>query len=270
MTDQPGDPHAAAPPPPPPGYGYPPPNGAVPYPPGPYPGPYGPPRVDVLEAFRYGWAGFARFAGPFLGAMVAYVAVVTALVVVGYGAMFALIALTAQGGEGAQAVGGFGSLALFGVVLLVAAAAGFVMQAALARAAMHLTQGQPIAVGTFFRFERFGQVVLASALVGLAVTLGSMVLYLPGIVAAFYGQFVLFFVIGRGLTATEAIRASIAFTNANLGPTLLVYLGYGLVTMLGSFLCGVGVLVAVPVGVLAQAFVFRRLHGEPVADPARL
>ena len=259
--------------PPQPGYGPPPPAYAPPQPgPGPAQPGYGPPppgyarpQVDVMEAFRYGWDAFTRNVGPLLGGVAVYFAAVLLVVGVLYAGMFAaVLGLSATSSDQAAQLGGLGLMVGMGAFLVVVMLLSYVMQAALVRVALEVTSGRPASFGTFFRLERLGPVLLAGLLMSLAVGVGSMLFYLPGIVAAFYGQYVLYFVVDRQQGAVEAIRSSIALTQANLGPSALLLLGAGVVSSIGSLLCGVGVLVSLPVAVLAQAFVFRRLLGQQV------
>ena len=78
-------------------------------------------------------------------------------------------------------------------------------------------------------------------------------------------QYFLFFIIDRNLGAVDSIKASWKFVGDNLGPLILIYLLGMLIAFVGALLCGLGLLVAVPVIVLAQAFAYRTLQHQPVA-----
>jgi uncharacterized membrane protein len=66
----------------------------------------------------------------------------------------------------------------------------------------------------------------------------------------------------------DALKASFRLCMDNLGPTILWYLLAVVCLLVGAILCLVGLLVAAPVVLVGVAYTFRRLHGEPVAEPA--
>ena len=61
------------------------------------------------------------------------------------------------------------------------------------------------------------------------------------------------------------IKASVAFVNANLGTLIGFYIASAIAIFVGALLCGIGLLAAIPVVVIAQAYAYRSLQGEPVA-----
>jgi len=253
-------------PPPPPG-AYPPPYGA-------YPPPYGPPQPtgpDIGQAFSYGWNAFVRNAGPFVLAALIYTAAIVVLVVGFYVlVVVGMVAGSSVGSSGGSqdtvGVGvwlgiGFGWLLLLAVMLVVSS----LLQAGMIRGALHTTQGRPVTLATFFQFEKPGAVLLACLTIGLLTGLGALLCLLPGLVFAFFAQFALYFVIDKGLRVMDAIRASIALVRANLGVTILLYLVVYLIQAVAGGAGGLGMLVGLPVSVLATAFVYRVVLREPVA-----
>jgi uncharacterized membrane protein len=66
----------------------------------------------------------------------------------------------------------------------------------------------------------------------------------------------------------DAIKASYELVTKNLGDTIVWYLLSGLTIIAGAILCGVGLLVAVPVVLGGAAYTFRRLNNEPVSPAA--
>lgn len=71
--------------------------------------------------------------------------------------------------------------------------------------------------------------------------------------------------IDKGLAAVDALKASFTLVNRNLGTVVVLFLGVYVANAIGSALCGVGLLVSFPVGLLATAYLFRRIQNEPVA-----
>ena len=69
----------------------------------------------------------------------------------------------------------------------------------------------------------------------------------------------------RNLSAIDSIKASYEIVKANFVQVLLVWLVIAVITTVGAVLCGVGLLVAVPVAVLLEVYAYRRLSGGQVA-----
>lgn len=229
---------------------------------------YGPPTAgtSVGDAFSWGWTKFTQQVGPFLLGVLAYLAVIVVISAV----LFAVIlggtvasvdpdTQELRNGAGFGLV--FGYLVVLAVVLLLSA----FMQAGVTRASLEVADGRRIDVGTFFRFDEFGKVVVAALLVGLGTAVGTLLFVVPGLVFAFLAQFTLFFVIDRRMAPVDAIRASFTLVTRNLGTVVLLFLAVYAANLVGSALCGVGQLVSFPVGLLATTWMYRRLQDQPVA-----
>lgn len=248
-------------PPPPPGPPTGPPVG------GPTPGPSDPSggSFTIGEAFNYGWLKFQQHWQPIVLGLLAYVA---AFVVI-YGIFFGLSILFGQivdstnGDIGplAAVVGTF-TLAL---VIAVPFLLQLMLQAGVIRAGLNITGGRPVETSTLLSGERIGAVVLTVLLVSALTFVGFLLCVVPGIIVAFFTQFALFFVIDRGEGPLEAVKSSFSFVNQHLATIVLLYLASIVAYFVGALLCYLGLLVSVPVVVIAQAFTYRRLRGEPVA-----
>lgn len=211
------------------------------------------------DAFTWGWSAFTRNVAPFVLAMVAYGGLLLIVTIAMFFALFGSLAA----GDGASAFAMFsGTGVLFFVVVALLTA---LMQAGLTRASLDVTEGRPISVGTFFQFAEIGKVVVAIVLIGIGSAIGYSLLYLPGLVFGWIAQFVLFFVIGQRQSPIDAFKSSYALVIANVAETVLLFVLVQVAMGIGSALCGVGLLVAAPVAMLATAFMFRRLQGQQVA-----
>ena len=72
------------------------------------------------------------------------------------------------------------------------------------------------------------------------------------------------------MTKPAKLKASIATVRANVGSVLLSVLTVFAITLLGALACGVGLLVAGPVGALIWTYTYRKLSGGqvvPVEQP---
>lgn len=292
----PGQPTGGVPPTPPPygtpaGGAYPPPAGGAPggYPPpaSPYgtpggaPGGYPPPAspygqapgtgVGVGEAFNWGWTKFQQNVGTILLAMLLWLVGLAVVVGIWYGLLGAIglgFTATDEYGMPAASVGAFSgaffvAFSLFGIVAFLA---GFLFQAGVTRAALHVTHGRPLELRTFFAFEDIGKVLLTSLLLGLAsAVIGGITCGVGSILVSFFGTFALHFVLDKRLGAVDAIRASITLVNRNVGTIVVLVLAVYVAGLIGAALCAIGTLVTTPVSLLAVTYVYRRLQGEPVA-----
>ncbi len=248
---------------------YPPPPPPPPSSPPPYGYGYGygapPPRpFSAGDAFGYGWKTFWRHPGPFI--LVALLMMVVSAVVNAIGSGLTRGEASTAGLFNGAAVTG----TLSGVSLLfsfLAAVATVFFNAALVRGALDAADGRPVTVGSMFERWDKGAVLVAALIVGALSTIGTILCILPGIAVTFLAWFTTFFVIDRGAAAWQSVKASFSFTSGHLGPLLLCAL-LGVVTLvIGALLCGVGLLFAVPIVVLAGAYAFRALHGQQVAAP---
>ncbi|MBT0994740.1 hypothetical protein KIN34_10635 [Cellulomonas sp. DKR-3] len=272
----PAEPTGAYPPPPAQPSGAYPPPASPPPPAAPAPGGYGAPDgqpVDVMQAFTWGWKKFTENVGPILLGILGYL-VATAIIV---GVLYAVLAATLLGtsddlvlhDDGSITYGSgpnfFVLLVVGGLITLVTVVLFSILQAGFVQAALRLSRGEALSVDTFYRFRNLGAVVVAALLVGVLTAVGYALCYLPGIAVAFFAQFTLYYVVDRGLGAVDALKASFELVKNNLGPVALLSLGIVVVSAVGSLLCGVGLFVALPLALLAQAYFYRRLNGEPVA-----
>lgn len=257
-------------PPPPPGGGY----GAPPPPPaggygGPPPG--GPDNWDVGAAVNYGWTKFQANVGQMILAALA----IFAGVVVIYGIAFVAIILPAGDTEcsfdsdgsyscdsGGLGILGLVVLALLYVVMFVYAQ---IIGAGLIREGLGVTEGRSFTTAGVFKFENIGNVIVTSLLVGLGTFIGTILCVIPGIIFGFLTMFSLFFVVDKNLAPVDAIKASIDLVKNNLGSTIIWYLVAYVIALVGAVLCGVGLLVAIPVILVGTCYTYKKLSGQPIA-----
>jgi uncharacterized membrane protein len=214
--------------------------------------------ASVGNAFNWGWKKFTENIGTILVAAILYFVVLA--VVQGIGFIFIGNQFDDSGD------GGFwGDLFAQLVLLVVAFVVQAFLQAGIIRGATQITHGRKPTLATMFTSEQLGQVLLAGLLVGIAVAIGFLLLIIPGLIVLFYTQFTYFFVVERRLPAVDAIKASAGLINQHVGTMVGFFFASLLAYIVGAILCGVGLIVAVPVVILAQAFMYRTLQGEAVA-----
>ncbi|MGU3653682.1 hypothetical protein [Mycolicibacterium sp. A43C] len=265
--------------PPPPQGGYPPPpppqGGFAPPPPGyPQPGyPGGAAPYSVGDAFSWAWNKFSKNAGALIIPTLVYALVVGIFggIVFGIAAAVAPSGVTTydsyDSGFSYEYSSGLGGASIF--VLVIGLIVLLVLLAAISSAyfggVLDIANGVPVTAGSFFKPRLIGPVIIATLLVGIAVSIGSVLCYIPGLIVSIFAFFVTPALIDRNLSAIDAIKLSIDVTKNNFVPVLLSWLLYSVILAVGSFLCYVGLLVAAPLAILFQVYAYRRLTGGQVA-----
>ena len=109
-----------------------------------------------------------------------------------------------------------------------------------------------------------GRVILTALLMGVIVTIGTFLLYLPGLVASI----AFFYAIpaaARGASPVEALKQSVRLVRANLGTTIVAWLVLSVIgSVAGSLI--ITVIALVPFTILFQLGMFERLSGRELPD----
>lgn len=227
------------------------------------------PDYTISNAFNYGWGKFQQYLGPILiGTLVLVVggAIVSLIWQALAGAVFGFNQPTAEEVMFDGASFNFGS---FLVGTAVSSLGGFVIsvfvQAGITRGALAITYGRQVDVGTLLDTDQLPQVLLGALIIGLMGMVGFILCIIPGLVVYFFTQFFVHFCIDKKMDALDAIKASFGFVNKNLGTLVGFFIASLVAYFVGALLCGIGLLVAFPVVIIAQAYTYRRLQDEPVA-----
>ncbi len=269
------------PPPPPPGApGYPPPQqGGYAPAPGGYPPPGAPgyggagyggaQGFNVGEAFSWAWNKFSKNAAALIVPTLVYAVIAGVL----WGIVYAIALSLApdanyessdSGFSYSASLGGasFAVLVLGGLVLLVVAGA---IQSAYLGGLLDIANGQPVTAGSFFKPRNVGSVVVASVIIGILTAIGNFLCVIPGLIVGILTVFATVAIVDRNLKPIDGIKASFELAKANFVQALLIWLLVAVIIAVGAVLCGVGLLVAVPVATLFLVYSWRKLTGGPVA-----
>jgi uncharacterized membrane protein len=255
-----------APPPPPPGYGAPPAG----YPPQPGygapPGPQGP-QFSVSDAFSWAWGKFTQNAMPLVVSALIYGLV--------FGAAYALIPIGGSMGSTTTTTNSDGyatttanisaaGLAVMIVGYILVYAIGIFAQAGFLTGCLDLADGRPVSIGSFFKPRNLGMVILAGIIVGILTSIASACFVLPGLIVGLFAQFTIPFVIDRSQNAIDALKSSFSTVSSNFANALLAWLVQAAAVVVGTVLCGVGLLVGGPVAALVLTYSYRKLSGGQV------
>lgn len=253
--EPPQDPAAGGQPPANP-YGQPP-QTPPPPPPG---GAYGAPGYSVGDALSYGWEKFKANPWPFV-----LMLVITVVASIAVSLPFSIVgsagstAVDANDG-GLALMGAFSGLQMIGQLL--SSIVGLVLSGALVNGALKTTRGQQVGIGDFFEGLPWANVIIAGVIVAVLATIGLFLCILPGLIVYFLTMWTQYFVIGQGQSAIDAIQSSFKLATSRLGDSLITWIVTGIVAIVGVCACFVGLLVTVPISILALAWAFRSLTGE--------
>lgn len=259
------------PPPPPPNYGAPPP----PAPPISQPNFGAADRpFSVGDAFNWGWAKFQQNASTIVIATLIYIVVLAVIEVLAYVVLGGLLlssagkievnqttgAITTSGGTGLIMVLIFAALASFVLWVIIA-----VVQAGIIRGTLDIADGKRVEIADFFKFEKISQVLIAGVIVAIAEAVGTFLCYVPALIVAFFTPFYLFFILDKNLAPWDAIMASVKLVSTNIGSMFVLIIGVIVAYIVGAVLCVIGLIVTMPVALLALTFAYRKFQNEPVA-----
>lgn len=255
---------ATPPPPPPP----PPAGGDVPPPPPPGAAPLASASgYSVGDALTYGWTKFQANLSQILIAAAILVVPVAVLTVIMY-------AITASATPECYydddldytCDGGLGFIGSFFIFILLAATfvVAQVLVSGIIRGTLGVTEGRAFAYSDMLKTDKIGPVVTTSLIVAGGTFIGAIFCLLPGLIFGFLSSYSLYFVLDKGLSPVEAVKASIDFTRENLGQTVVWYVVGSLIASVGFFICFVGALVTVPIYVIGTAYTYKKLTGQEV------
>jgi uncharacterized membrane protein len=234
--------------------------------------------ATVGEAFNYGWLKFQQNIGEIIiVAIVAFVAI-AAVVVIGWlilaGTLWASSdsincttnqttgEVSCSGGDSA----GFAAFWIGGAILWVIwMFMIFMVQMMFIRAALLITYGEKLEVRKMFSTDGIGPYIVASIIVAIGVLIGSWLCVIPGLIIWFFTFFYGFFILDKKMGALDSIKSSFQLVNKNLGSLIGFVIAAWIANFIGALLCGIGLIVSIPVVVIATGFMYRRLQGEPVA-----
>ena len=234
----------------------PPPENATPPPPGGgYQPPVGEPKpFSATDAIGYGWKKFSENVGPIL---------IATFILIAVSIVFSLIDNSVTGESRGS---GWMNLSLGGVFFQVlSTVVGYILGAAIIRGALDVTEGKKFNLAEAFSTLPYGNVIITSLLIAVLQVIGFFLLILPGILVAFLTIFALYFVVDKNQSPIEAITSSAKLVRAHIGDTLLLLVLSIVVIIAGVVAICVGLLVAVPVVILATAYAYKKFLGEPVA-----
>jgi hypothetical protein len=129
-------------------------------------------------------------------------------------------------------------------------------------------RGEPVAVSVLFsRMDTLVSSNVALFIVGLAATIGMILLVLPGLAVIFFSTWSLQAIAYERLGGIDSLRASVSLVRAYPMHTLALLFGVIVVHAIGGLIV-IGGLLALPLTWIAMAIGYERLAAERSAAPA--
>ncbi len=192
---------------------------------------------SIKEAVSFGWDAFKKDPWFYAGITLALTAI-----------SFIINMLT--NGSGPIAIVGF----------LISLAASTFITIAYGRLALSVNGGTHAAWKDLWAPERFWNMLGTTILQGVIILIGLVLLIIPGIVACLMLSMAQLSVVDKNLNPIEAIKESYRLTKGHLLQLLLLVLLVAVMNIVGAVLLLVGLLVSIPVSLIAIAHVYKKLN----------
>jgi len=114
----------------------------------------------------------------------------------------------------------------------------------------------------FSCYPLFFKYLIGSILYGLIVTVGLILLIIPGIIWAIKFQFFDYLIVDKGLGPIDALEKSSEITRGVKWDLFIFDILIGIINLLGLLCLLVGLFVTIPITMVATAFVYRKLLPE--------
>ena len=138
---------------------------------------------------------------------------------------------------------------------------GSIFGVGLIKILLKIYDNKPVAIEDFFSLtmNQFLDYLLASLMLIVITFVGLILLIIPGIIFSLKYQFTLWLILDKNLRPMAALKESNRITKGHLWNLFLLWLLSILIIIAGCLVFGVGALVAVPVVILAQTYVYKSL-----------
>lgn len=197
---------------------------------------------SIQEVLKFGWETFKK--DPWFYVGVTFVLMAFSLLV---------NALT-TGPGGVHGILGF----------IISFAASTIVSIAYARLALSAEAGEHVTWQELWAPEHFLNMVGASLVQAVIIFVGIILLVIPGIVAALILMFTQLSVVDKGLNPIEALKNSYYLTKGHLLELFVFVLVIMVLNIIGLLALVIGLLVTLPVSLIAVAHVYRILANKEV------
>ena len=118
---------------------------------------------------------------------------------------------------------------------------------------------KPLFKDFFLNMEHFLNYLIGMLLYSIVVTIGFFLLFFPGVIWALKYQFFGYLIVEKGMSPMEALRKSGNITYGKKWFLLLFWIVLLCLNILGAIVAGIGLLVTIPVSLLATVYIYKKL-----------
>ncbi|MBI3251480.1 MAG: DUF975 family protein [Candidatus Andersenbacteria bacterium] len=171
-----------------------------------------------------------------------------------------------------QIVDGMGKGSAAGLVTIASWLLAAWVQLGAVRILLALVDGKPVSFALLKQTDTRGYIayLAASVLVGIMVGVGMIIFIIPGVIVALAVGMYGYRIVDAKAGVIDSIKQSAAITRGHRWQLFGLALMMVLLNILGAIVVGLGLLVTVPVTMLAHAYAYRKLTSvlEPVVVSA--
>jgi len=117
-----------------------------------------------------------------------------------------------------------------------------------------------------FSTSLFFKFLLGYVMYTLLAIIGFLLLIVPGIYLAIKYQYVQYLIVDKNMDVIEAFKESGRMTDGHKWNLFLIFLLFLAISALGFLALGIGLLVTIPIVIVAQAYVYRKLCSNTVTQ----
>jgi len=109
--------------------------------------------------------------------------------------------------------------------------------------------------------------ILASIIYMLIVWVGIILFIIPGIIWSIKFRYYAYFIVDKNMGSIEALKASSEITKGAKWNLFLFGILLGIINFVGALALLVGLIITIPLTMVAEAYVFRKLSGTTTSGP---
>lgn len=201
-------------------------------------------KFSIQEAFKLGWETFKKYPAYLIG-----------IVLVAFIVSWIFSTITNNLSNGGMEPNFMSSL-----VYIVGMIVNMIIGMGLAKISITLARGgKPEWEDLYNQYPKTLNYLVASILFGLMVIVGLILLVIPGIYLAIRFHMYSYLIVDKNLGAIEALKQSSVITKGSMWNLFLFWIVSIIVVIIGAILFFVGLLVAVPVVLVAGGYVYNKL-----------
>lgn len=223
-------------------------------------------KISIGDIVNESWAIIKKNIWIFLATTLGFGLIVSLIYYLFIGAGMAAAMATGGGDPSAMLTGIFSFGFFAGMLVLAFISAAFYI--GYYKMALDAADGLNPDLSAFsgITVKKILNLFIANILYGIIVEIGFILCLIPGIFFAIRLQLYVFYIIERDCNALEALSKSWEATKGESLNIFLLGLVFALINFVGALLCGIGMLVTIPMTLIAFALIYRILTGGKPGD----